>query len=141
MTWLHRVLLILLCSIGSSSVWAQDTGLFTEQEREWIASHPVINVAVGADWRPLEYVEKGVYKGLSAEYLKTISRVSGLQFRWVPGASWSEARQALQDGQVELLPAVSESLSSEQLRKKIAYSQPYFVGSTLIVTRANSPHR
>ncbi|MGN7738577.1 ATP-binding protein [Pseudomonas sp. 22526] len=113
--------------------------MFTEQERQWIASHPVINVAVGADWRPLEYVEDGVYKGLSAEYLKAISRVSGLQFRWVPGTSWSDARQALEEGRVELLPAVSELLSSTVLRKKIAYSKPYFVGSTLIVTRANSP--
>lgn len=139
MTWLHRALLVVLCAIGSPSVWAQDTELFTEEERNWIASHPVISVAVGADWRPLEYVEGGVYKGLSAEYLKAISRVSGLQFRWVPGASWSEARQALLEGRVELLPAVSEPQASEQLRHKIAYSQPYFVGSTLIVTQANSP--
>lgn len=139
MTRLRSVLLALLCCLGYSGAWAQDRALFTEQEREWIASHPVISVAVGADWRPLEYVENGVYKGLSAEYLKAISRISGLQFRWVPGASWSEARHALEEGQVELLPAVSEPLSSPALRQKIAYSQPYFAGSTLIVTRANSP--
>lgn len=136
---LHRVMLAVLCYMGCSVAWAQNSALFTEQEREWITSHPVINVAVGADWRPLEYVENGVYKGLSAEYLKAISRISGLQFRWVPGASWSEARQALEEGHVELLPAVSELLSTPALRKKIAYSQPYFAGSTLIVTRANSP--
>jgi signal transduction histidine kinase/CheY-like chemotaxis protein len=125
--------------VGSSSVWAQDDGLFTEQERQWIASNPIVNVAVGADWRPLEYVEDGVYKGLSAEYLKAISRISGVQFRWVPGASWNEARQALDERQVDILPAVSELTSSPALRKKIAYSQPYFAGSTLIVTLANAP--
>ncbi|MBC3776850.1 transporter substrate-binding domain-containing protein [Pseudomonas sp. SWRI99] len=136
---LFRALLMLLFGIGYLPLCAaQDPG-FTEQEQEWIASHPVINVAVGADWRPLEYVENGVYKGLSAEYLKAISRVSGLQFRWVPGASWSEAREALNKGQVELLPAVSEAFSTPALRDRIAYSQPYFAGSTLIVTRANSP--
>lgn len=113
--------------------------MFTEQELAWIATHPVVNIAVDPNWRPVEYVEDGVFKGLSAEYMKAISRVSGLQFRWMMGMDWVSARQGILNGTVDILPAISEALSSPQLRARIAYSKPYFVGSTLIVTQASAP--
>lgn len=113
--------------------------LFTEQERAWIAANPLVNIALDPDWRPLEYIEDGVYKGLSAEYLNVISRVSGLQFRWKEGMDWTMAKAAILDGSADLLPASSQQMASPQMRERIAYSKPYFVGSTLIVTRASTP--
>ncbi len=113
--------------------------MFTDQELAWIETHPVINIGFDPDWQPLEYIEDGVFKGLSAEYVKAISRVSGLQFRWMKGMSWATARQGILDGTVDVLPAASEALASPQLRKRIAFSAPYFVGSTLIVTQASAP--
>ncbi len=129
---------LLIIAGWQTMAWGQNPTLFTQQEREWIAAHPVLNVAVHPDWRPLEYVEDGVYKGLSAEYFDAISRVSGLQFLW-QGMGWAQARAAIIEGSADILPTTSQLLASEQLRKLIVYSKPYFVGSTLIVTQAASP--
>src|SRR5450830_851289 len=74
--------------------------LFSSQERAWIASHPIVHIAVDSDWRPLEYVEGGQHKGLTAEYVAAISAATGLQFLLVPGTGWSSAQQALKDGTV-----------------------------------------
>lgn len=134
-----RRLLVLFAGCWHAVAWSQDSKLFTEQEKAWIIAHPVINIAVDPNWRPLEYIEDGVYKGLSAEYLKAISKASGLQFRVSSNTDWATARESILEGTVDVLPAVSSVLSSPQLRKRIAYSTPYFVGSTLIVTAADAP--
>lgn len=138
---LRGVFLVFALAAASwqGAAWGQGSELFSEEERAWIASHPVINVAIDEDWRPLEYVENGEYRGLSAEYLRAISRISGLQFRWTVYDGWAAARDAVINGSADVLPATSERMASPQLRKLIRYSKPYFVGSTLIVTQASAP--
>ena len=131
--------LLLASACFRSMAQGQAEQLFTAQERAWISANPVVHVAVDPDWRPLEYVEDGVYKGLSAEYLKAIARVSGLEFRWKQGLGWPSARAALAERSIDLLAATSQQMAAPQSREHIAYSKPYFVGSTLIVTRASSP--
>ncbi|WP_242482956.1 transporter substrate-binding domain-containing protein [Pseudomonas sp. TH10] len=133
-----RTLLLTIAGFQEGA-WGQSSDLFTEQELAWIAAHPVLNIGIDPDWRPIEYIGDGVYKGLSAEYVKAVARVSGLQFRLAPPVGWTSATEALFEGHVDLLPAVSEWLASPNIRQRIAYSEPYFVGSTLIVTQASSP--
>ncbi|HGN3006219.1 TPA: transporter substrate-binding domain-containing protein, partial [Pseudomonas aeruginosa] len=58
--------------------------VLTDEERAWIAGHPTVTVGVLPDRRPLEYLEDGVLRGLSAEYLKEISQRTGLTFTFKP---------------------------------------------------------
>ena len=145
---MRRKLLHLLFFITSSlfclaSVQAQspipNPNLFSAQERAWIAAHPIVHIAVDPDWRPLEYVEDGRHKGLTAEYVAAISAATGLQFLLVPGSGWSSAQQALKDGKVDMLPAISRQFAQPSLRDVVLFSDPYFVGSTIIVTTEAEP--
>jgi len=119
-------------------VAANSPALFTEQERQWLARHPQVTIAVNADWRPLEYVVDGEYRGLSAEYLRAVTRVSGLQFERAQGDE-SRLRGLSDNPRADLLPAVSRPVDTASVSGEMIYSRPYFSGSTLIVTRATAP--
>ena len=118
---------------------AANLKLFSAEERAWIAAHPVVHIAVDPDWRPLEYVEDGVHKGLTSEYVQAISTITGIQFLLVPGQHWADARQALIEGRVDMLPAVSRQFAPPALRDIVLFSEPYFVGSTIILTTQAEP--
>lgn len=62
--------------------WGQSSDLFTEQELAWIAEHPVLIMGIDPEWRPIEYIGDGVYKGLSAEYMKRSRECPGWRFAW-----------------------------------------------------------
>ncbi len=38
----------------------------TDEERAWVAQHPVVRVASSADYGPFTFVENGVVRGMSA---------------------------------------------------------------------------
>jgi two-component system sensor histidine kinase EvgS len=132
----YRCVLLWLLLLWPGLAWSQRADLFSAAELAWIKTHPVVRVAVAPNWPPVEYLEGYVHKGLTAEYLAAITRLSGLRFAAVSCENWSIARSALQEGRVELLPAISAELASSALREQIAFSRPYFAGSTLVVTQA-----
>ncbi|MEM4989172.1 transporter substrate-binding domain-containing protein [Collimonas sp. H4R21] len=132
-------LALLLVAAARVASAAPNLDLFTPAERAWIAAHPVVHIAVDPDWRPLEYVENGVHKGLTAEYVAAISDLTGIRFSLVPGQSWADARQALIDGRVDLLPAISRQFAPPSLKDIVLFSEPYFVGSTIILATQAEP--
>ncbi|MQR02492.1 ATP-binding protein [Glaciimonas soli] len=123
----------------STSPQVVNKPVFTPEERAWINAHHDVYISVDPDWRPLEYVENGIHKGLSAEYVSAISKVSGLRFRLLPSNQWEEARQALMDRRVDLLPAISEQFASDKLKNEVIFTEPYFVGSTVIIATSAEP--
>ena len=132
-------LALLLMAAAHVTFAAPNLDLFTPAERAWIIAHPVVRIAVDPDWRPLEYVEDGVHKGLTAEYVAAISDLTGLRFSLVPGQSWADARQALIEGRVDLLPAISRQFAPPSLKDIVLFSEPYFVGSTIILATEAEP--
>lgn len=138
--WLANFLfLIASLAVASAACAAPNLKLFSPQERAWIAAHPIVHIAVDPDWRPLEYVEDGVHKGLTSEYVTAISALTGIQFLLVPGQHWADARQGLIEGRVDMLPAVSSQFAPPALRDIVLFSEPYFVGSTIILTTQAEP--
>jgi len=118
---------------------AQSQALFSPEEMAWIKANPVVRTAVDPNFRPVEYMDDGVHKGLSAGYLEAISRLTGLKFEPVPGMAWGKARAALEAHQVDLLPAVSYEHSPRNLDNRILVTSPYFVAATIVVTRERGP--
>lgn len=112
---------------------------FTEVEREWIKANPVVHYASDSRLPPIEYVQDGEYRGLSAEYLNSISRISGLKFVRVPTDTWHDAQQAFLAGRADLFPNVIPSRVGEEVREKLTFSRPYFSTPSIIVTESGAP--
>ena len=91
----------------------------TPAELVWIKQHPSVKVAVRAGWMPIEYrLEGESYRGVSLDYLKEISRLTGLQFQL------TEYRDNLDATKVDLISSVTERFSASQFTKT---NQPYLV--------------
>lgn len=129
------ILLIALCYSASLDARALE---LTEQERAWVHDNPVVEYAVDPYW-PIEYVEEGVHKGLTRDYINHVQRTTGLRFVRVPSPNWQATLQGLASGRLMLASAVSERLLGAQPRTQLLLSQPYFFGATVAVTRANQP--
>lgn len=137
---MRHALYALLCGLllHCPPAFSQNRDLFTAEELAWIDTHPLLRVGVDPAWAPVVYLDNKVVKGLAAEYLAAITRVSGLQFSVVADVQWTSARSALIDGNVDLLPAAYGKLGDSRAAERLAFSAPYFAGSTLVVTRADA---
>jgi len=142
LAFLCRVL-ISLCVLLPGIGRPQTQELFTPEERAWMIAHPVVNYAGYPDWHPFEYIENGQVSGLAIEYLTAISRTSGLRFQAVLEAGPAQSHQAqhaLDRGEVDLLPAVAlEDVTSAAEHPHYLLSDPYFVGTAVIITRDTAP--
>ncbi|MDF1881790.1 transporter substrate-binding domain-containing protein [Sulfurimonas sp. MAG313] len=88
--------------------------LFSKEELRWIQKHQEIKVGVERDWVPFDYVDKeGKHLGLSQDYLKKISNISGLNFKTYP-KSWSTLLKQIKAKKIDMLPALY--YSKERLR-------------------------
>lgn len=136
-------LLLLLCLLAPDVGRSQTQELYTPEERAWMAAHPVVKYAGYPDWHPFEYIEDGKVSGLAIEYLAAISRTSGLRFEPVletDPAQSHRVQRALDRYEVDLLPAVaSEDVTRAAEHPRTLLSDPYFVGTAVIITRDTAP--
>lgn len=131
-------LVLLAGSVGAGIASVRKSALFTDEELHWIGAHPVVHIAVEANWLPIEYLHNGRHAGIVAGYLDKISKMTGLTFRTVPGTEWGHAYEALASGKVDLLPGVWRELASERAGTSARVSAPYLVGRLTVVTGNNS---
>lgn len=56
----------------------------TSEEAAWVQAHPVVKVSAKTGWMPVEFqLENEKHRGMSVDYLKQISQLTGLQFELV----------------------------------------------------------
>ncbi|MGP8472706.1 ATP-binding protein [Burkholderia sp. PR2] len=131
-------LLLVASSLPANGATACWKPTFTDEELQWMRAHPVVNIAVEANWHPIEYMRNGNHAGLVAGYLNAISKMTGLTFETVPGTEWGHAYAALAAHKVDLLPGVWRELVPDRAGTGALVSAPYLVGRLTAVTRNDS---
>ena len=93
------------------------------EERAWLAGRDVIRVGIDPRWAPVEFVdETGAARGMSLAYLERMSKTLGVRFDVRSDLAWAEATQALQDGRLDALAAISSTPSRHQ---QLRFTEPY----------------
>lgn len=128
--WTLSLLLLQLPVAGAAS--------FTDAERQWMVQHPVVTYAIDPYW-PIEFIDKQQHRGLTREYLDHVAQVSGLRFEQVPVRDWADTLARLRQGSLDLSSAVSARLMDAPSRAALLVSNPYLVGTTLVITRSDAP--
>ena len=105
------------------------TIILTNEEKEYIAEKKQITVGYFDGYYPFSYVNEGEYHGLAKQVLDEMSEITGLSFTYVKMDNLDEAKQALQNGRIDLLDYCGESPKSMK-----AY------GAALTKTYARVPH-
>lgn len=103
-----------------------------EEERLWLAEHPVIRMGGESDWPPFDFVEDGVYQGLTADYLALLSERLGVEFEMVVENPWAVTLAMLENREVDAIAAIWETLE----RGKFAlFTSAYEELSMVVFTR------
>ncbi|MGJ7571342.1 ATP-binding protein [Variovorax sp. RB2P76] len=95
-----------LSALASFGCAAAGSSLLSEEENAWIAQHRTLRVALSQTSLPMEYLDKGVMRGLSIEYANLIARRTGLRFVYVSDAD-KPKRQLLKDREADLSFAIT----------------------------------
>jgi PAS domain S-box-containing protein len=132
------VLLLTLLLTGPEISWSreqQEQPLLTQEERSWIAEHPVINVRVSTSYPPFEFFDDGRYQGLAYDYLMLIGERTGLNFQETPEMPWKDALQSLQDRDgVDLILLITHTRERES---SMNFTRDYITFPEVIFTRRN----
>lgn len=124
---LSLMVLMVLCFFNQSS--------FAEVGRPLHASQPLV-VGGDRDYPPYEFINTdGKPDGFNVELTRAIADVMGMDVTFQLGG-WSEMRNALQTGAVDLLQGMSQSEARE---KEVDFSLPHAMVNHAIFGRRDSP--
>lgn len=132
-----RCLAVFLLLAGSW-VSATDNIELSASERQWLKQHPVIRIGVDRAYKPVEYIENDVHKGLSADYLDLLSKKLGIRFETVSHPQWKSTLHALQHKDIDALSAVYRTRSRDDY---MAFSDSFVSLDTAIITSTHSNNR
>jgi len=101
---------------------------------EWLKRHPDLRVAFRTDWPPFEYAQDGHPTGLVADLVKRLESQLKVHFRPVLMADRIHAEEALKQGNLEILPAVSRTPRTQD---QFLFSRAYLTVPIALVIRDN----
>ncbi|MGR5000327.1 ATP-binding protein [Vibrio celticus] len=105
----------------------------SQNERQWIKSHPVLKIGIDPNSLPYEAVSsKGEYIGMIDDYLQLIEQKTGLRLEHVDVGSWQETRRLVDHRKVHLVSAAVENRS---LSESVKAGKPLFSSRLAIASR------
>ncbi|WP_298439044.1 transporter substrate-binding domain-containing protein [uncultured Ferrimonas sp.] len=95
----------------------------TDLEKTWIARNIMVPIGVASDWQPIEFIdEQGRHRGIAADVLAEVSKITGLQFTTISHPLHSENFKAFLDDQFRVM----STLSPSPLRyRTMLFTQPF----------------
>lgn len=106
----------------------------SKEEQQWVDNHPVIGIGVESNWAPIEIMENGVYKGIAADVLKEIGKLTGLNFDPQHYSTHRESYKAFLNGEFDMMSAISPT---EQRRERMLLSQAFMREPWVLIGRAD----
>lgn len=105
-------------------------------DKKGAAPLPAIVVGGDRDYPPYEFIDKnGQPSGYNVELTRAIAAVMGMRVEFRLGG-WSEVRQALQEGKVDVLQGMSWS---EERQGEVDFSIPHAIVNHAVFARQDSP--
>jgi len=111
---------------------------FTKKELFFLKEHPVIRIAADSKWAPIEFLdEKGVFQGISIEYLKHIEASTGIKFDIVHKSSWDKDLERLEKKEISMISSLKTSKEAEEVA---LLSKPYLSIAINIFAHFDTPY-
>ncbi len=131
------IILFLTVFLPLNALSQTNTIEFTEEEKSWISSHPILNVGNERYWPPMDFTIDGEAMGYSIDLMDLIAKELGIEINYVNGLSWSELLEALNNGTIDVLPAISKT---DEREAYIKFSKSYIKLPYVKVINAASPN-
>ncbi len=133
---INHIIQSYLCGIPRSEQGNRKQIYLTDAEKAWIKTHPVIRVGIDPEFAPFEFIDNtGRYSGYASDYLDLLSQRLDLNLEIVPDLSWSQVMNRVEQGKIDLLPAVGFSTKRVEF---LSYTTPYVGFHRMIFTRSKT---
>lgn len=95
----------------------------SEEQRRWLAQHPIVRVGIDASRAPLESRgEDGLPRGISVDILRRLEEMLGVRFEFVFSESVADLLEQVRSRKVDLLSSTSQVSGRERY---MLVSEPY----------------
>jgi diguanylate cyclase (GGDEF)-like protein/PAS domain S-box-containing protein len=119
-----------LCQTDNSAYPPIDL-VFSEEEKQWIKTHPEILYTGDPNWLPYEAFEKdGSYIGIVADHLGLIAHYAGIEFKPRRTVTWSQSLDVAMAGEVDI---ISGDLADAILNRGFNPVTPYSRNPIVII--------
>jgi len=131
--------IFLFTAVSASAATVPQTSdlKLTEQEKSFLAAHPVIRVGGPKAFPPFYYYdEQGRPQGIGASYVEILTQKLGVKVKHRPAAPWPEVLNGVRDRQLDLVGCIAKSTDREAFAE---FSAAYLTMPIVIVTRTDAP--
>ncbi|MCX5832190.1 MAG: transporter substrate-binding domain-containing protein [Deltaproteobacteria bacterium] len=130
--------LLLSTSIALPSLASEKAGggrvALTAEEQAFLAGKQ-LRLGVDSARPPFEFLdEKGVYSGISADFMQASLQRLGVPFVLVPGLNVGAAMKKMKEGEIDVVPKISPD---PERAKEILFTRSHATFASVIVTRQN----
>ena len=94
----------------------------TAPQQALVEQYPQLNVSNEMDWAPIDFAVSGQPRGYSIDYLNMLSAMTGIDFKYVNGYSWTELIERFKEGDIDLLQPVFKNQSNQEMGE---FSEPF----------------
>lgn len=120
----------LLCYCSFFSVFAQDPS--SESQELDVSLYPDVTYCIDPDWLPYEAIRNNRHVGMSFDYMRYIGIQAEVNFVLVKTNTWEQSLAFLKEGKCQVASMLNRSPERE---KYLLFTQPYFVGTNVVVSR------
>lgn len=113
-----------------------DSAILTQEEREWIVSHPTITATSKLDAAPMEFTRAGENIGFSIDYLNLVAGKVGLNVDYITGYTWSELLEKLKRREIDVSHNLVQSAARDEY---LDFTTPYLEVDAVIFGKMGSP--
>ena len=132
---MYRSVLSLLILLMLPLFADAQTGLFTDEELQWIEEHPIIEFGYEPNWPPYEVYSNGKYSGIVNEYLDRISEETGITFKPIANLTWDQSLKKLKAGEINFVPSCA---ITEKRKELLSFSTVYISDPIVVTTRKDA---
>lgn len=108
---------------------------FTEDEKEFIRKHPILNVVSAANWAPYEYFEEydGVsrYEGVNITLLEMIGKKTGIDFSFIPTSDFEKSIKLFDLNKADIITGYTALLEGHE---EVSFTEPVYEIDLLLLT-------
>lgn len=109
----------------------------SQDEEEFVNSHPVLRVHNETNWPPFNYVENNVPTGYSIDYMNLVAKNTGIQVEYVTGPSWNEFLEMMKNGSLDVMLNI---VKTPERMQYLLYTPPYADNPNAILSKKDTPY-
>jgi ABC-type amino acid transport substrate-binding protein len=142
------ILLALICLFFLTGFFAQTVVLakaeqqtvLTEQERQFIKSHPTIRFLVNSAKPPFDFEENGEAAGIAVDYIRAMADAVGIEAAFVVQDFNVEDALNEINGERKEFDTLIYTVKNAKRAEQLAFGEPYLSYPMMIIGHKNSPY-